>query len=202
MTLPGDPSAAAFFVALACALPGARLDVQCCSLNPGRVRYLDVLRQAGAQIELQPGSMILGEPQGSFRVRGRRLDHLQLQGNDVVACIDEVPALLAAAAVSGCGAEIHDAAELRVKESDRIVGMAAILGHFGARVRVRRDGLTLFPGTVLRAAQVESYGDHRLAMAAAMLASQSPGRSLVRNIDCVATSYPDFATDFNRLLGV
>jgi len=202
MTLPGDPSAAAFFVALACAVPGARLEVQNCSLNPGRTRYLDVLRRCGAHIQVQPGSTTLGEPQGSFGVRGRRLDHLQLRGSDVVACIDEVPALLAAAAVSACRVEIHDAAELRVKESDRIAGMAEILGRFGARVSVRRDGLTLHEGTVLAAADVESQGDHRIAMAAAMLASQSPGESLVRDIKCVATSYPDFPTDFNRLLGV
>lgn len=200
MTLPGDASSAAFFVALASAIPGAHLEVQSCSLNPGRIRYLDVLRRAGAKIEVHPGAPSLGEPQGSFHVRGRRLDRLQLQGSEVVACIDEIPALLVAAAVSGGAAEVRDATELRVKESDRIAGMTEILTRFGANVRTQRDGMTLSSGSVLCAARVESHGDHRLAMAAAMLASQAAGDSSVDNTDCVATSYPEFPTDFNRLL--
>jgi 3-phosphoshikimate 1-carboxyvinyltransferase len=198
--LPGDLSSAAFFVCLAAAQPGARLQVTDCGLNPGRRRVVDVLQRSGARVSTHVVSTQLGEAVGRLAVHGGTLRSLQLVGDDVVACIDEIPALLAAAAVSGCAATVRDAAELRVKESDRIEAMAQVLSHFGAQVRTRRDGLVLAAGTALRACRVASHGDHRIAMAAAMLASRCPGVSVVEDVACVGTSYPGFDADFNRLL--
>jgi 3-phosphoshikimate 1-carboxyvinyltransferase len=122
-----------------------------------------------------------------------------LRGPDVVQCLDEIPALFAAAAAAGCAAVVRDAAELRVKESDRIAGLAALLAAFGARVHERPDGLRLASGTVLGPARFASRGDHRLAMAAAVLGLAAPGTSRVDDVACVRTSYPAFAADMRRL---
>jgi 3-phosphoshikimate 1-carboxyvinyltransferase len=197
--VPGDLSAAAFFIAVAAATPGARLHVRGVGINPSRARYLDVLRGAGASIVVAPRGTSLGEPYGDVQVRGGRLGDMHLGGDDVVQCIDEVPALLAGAGVAGRAFELADAAELRVKESDRIAVMADVLRRFGARVDERRDGLRLHAGAVLHAARVASCGDHRVAMAAAILAGRVPAASRIDGVACVATSYPAFARDFAAL---
>jgi 3-phosphoshikimate 1-carboxyvinyltransferase len=197
--VPGDVSAAAFFVAAAAATPGARLRVRGVGINPGRARYLDVLRAAGAAIAVTPRQISLGEPWGDVHVRGGRLAAMRLAGEDVVQCIDEVPALLAGAAVAGCAFELFDAAELRVKESDRIAVMADVLRRFGARVEERREGLRLHAGAALHAARVASCGDHRVAMAATVLAARVPAASRIDGVECVATSYPAFARDVSVL---
>jgi 3-phosphoshikimate 1-carboxyvinyltransferase len=198
--LPGDLSSAAFFLCLASAQPGARLAVTSCGLNPGRQRLLDVLSRSGARIDRRVESTQLGEPSGRITVQGGVLRPVLVAGEEVVTCLDEIPALLAAAAIAGCAVTIHDASELRVKESDRIAAMAQVLSQFGARVRTRRDGLSLSAGTRLRPCRVTSHGDHRIAMSAAILASQTVGDSIVEDVDCVRTSYPGFDVDFNRLL--
>jgi 3-phosphoshikimate 1-carboxyvinyltransferase len=198
-TVPGDASAAAFALALACAVPGSQLQVVDCGVNPTRIGYLDVLRQAGAHIATTLHRTELGEPVGQIRVQGRALRPIEIRGATLVACLDEVPALAAAGAIAGCAVTVRDAVELRHKESDRIAGIVELLACFGARVRERRDGFTLASRATLRAAPVSSHGDHRLAMAAAMLASRCVGESIIDDVACVATSYPDFAADFTRL---
>jgi 3-phosphoshikimate 1-carboxyvinyltransferase len=197
--IPGDVSSAAFAIGLAAATPGSRLRVRRLGLNPGRSRYLELLRAAGARLDVHVEGEERGEPWGEVRVHGGSLRDLALRGDDVVRCLDEIPALLATAAIAGCAADVRDAAELRVKESDRIAGLAALLTAFGAAVQERADGIRLRAGTVLRPAQVSSRGDHRLAMAAAMLALRAGGTSEVQDVDCVATSYPEFAGDIVRL---
>jgi len=199
LRVPGDLSSAAFAVGLAAATPGARLRVVRVGLNPGRARYLEILRRAGARIEVAVEGDAGGEPWGELRVVGGRLADLRLAGEDVVQCLDEIPALLAAAAAAGCGAVVRDAHELRVKESDRIAGLATLLAAFGAEVRELPDGLVLRASARLRPARVRSGGDHRLAMAAAALATRAAGESRVEDVDCVRTSYPEFAAHLNRL---
>ena len=199
--VPGDVSSAAFWIALAAATPGARLHVHRVGLNPGRIRFLRLLRTAGAQVVVRKTASALGEPWGSVRVRGGRLASMVLQGDDVVQCLDEIPALAAAVACAGGALCVRDASELRLKESDRIAGLAAVLAAFGAAVRTRADGFDLAPGTVLRPARVTSGGDHRLAMVAAMCALRAPGASRIENVACVATSYPAFARDAVCLAG-
>ena len=198
-SVPGDPSAAAFFAAAAAGTAGSALRVERVGLNPGRIRCFEILRSAGSAVHVQPRGESMGEPWGEVEVRGRLVRPLRLAGDDVVQCIDEIPALLVAAALAGVGAELRDAAELRVKESDRLAAMSAVLAAFGARVQRRRDGLRLEPGARLRPARVDSGGDHRIAMAAAILAAGASGESCIRGVDCVRTSYPNFAADFHRL---
>lgn len=197
--VPGDISSAAFAIALAAATPGSRLRVSRVGLNPGRARYLEILRAAGGRIETHEHGTECGEPWGEVRVTGGALERIELAGADVVRCIDELPALFAAAAVAGGALRCRDAGELRVKESDRIAGLAEILTAFGARVVERRRSLDLRPGTQLRPARVGGRGDHRLCMAAAMLALGAPGESRVEDVSSVATSYPGFVADFSRL---
>ena len=197
--VPGDLSAAAFFVAWAMQPGSAGLRVERVGLNPGRRRYLELLQDAGATLSLFPGTGGLGEPAGAFEVRGPLRHGLDLCGTDVVRCIDEIPALVASGAVGGVAVRVRDAAELRVKESDRIAGIVRLLRAFGAEAAEQPDGLWLAPGARLRPAQVSADGDHRLAMAGAILAAAASGDSRIDGVGCVRTSYPEFAADFARL---
>jgi 3-phosphoshikimate 1-carboxyvinyltransferase len=197
--VPGDLSGAAFFVASCLASGTGALRVQRVGLNPGRSAYLRLLQAMGADIAWSVEGEQLGEPWGSFEVQGVLQRPLELAGEAVVQCLDEIPALLAACAASGVAASLRDAAELRVKESDRIAGLAALLRAFGATVREHEDGLDLEANCRLRAARISSRGDHRLAMAAAILAAQAEGTSRIEGVGCVRTSYPNFSSDFQRL---
>ncbi len=197
--VPGDLSAAAFFVAGAMSPRSGELQVEPVGLNPGRQRYLELLQGAGARLETRPGPSRLGEPTGAFKVRGPLRSGMELGGADVVRCIDEIPALVAACAAAGVSATVHDAGELRRKESDRIAGLVQLLRAFGVAAVERPDGFHLEAGARLRPARVSSQNDHRLAMAAAILALSADGESRIDTVDCVRTSYPDFATDFARL---
>ena len=197
--VPGDLSAAAFFVAGAMSPRSGELQVEAVGLNPGRQHYLELLQNAGARLEFRPGPTRLGEPMGAFAVRGPLRSGLELRGADIVRCIDEIPALVAACAVTGVSADVHDAGELRHKESDRIAGLVQLLRAFGAPASESADGLHLAAGARLRPTQVSSQNDHRLAMAAAILALAAEGESRIGAVDCVRTSYPAFAADFARL---
>jgi 3-phosphoshikimate 1-carboxyvinyltransferase len=201
--IPGDVSSAMFWIAAVAARRGdARLIVERVGLNPGRVQAIELLVRAGARIEMQRGGQSHGEPWGTIVARGGGFAALRLTSRDTVQCLDEIPALAAAAAMAGAALTVRDAGELRVKESDRIAGVVRVLTAFGARARARRDGLDLEPGARLQPARVSSAGDHRLAMMAAMLALSAPGESTVGDIACVRTSYPEFAADLRRLTGL
>ncbi len=159
----------------------------------------EMLKAAVHMNDLQSVIKTYDLPTFKVQVEGGALRALRLAGADIVQCLDEVPALLAAAAAAGCAAEVRDASELRVKESDRIAGLACHLAAFGARVRECADGLDLEASPRLHPARVQSGGDHRLAMAAALLATRVPGESRVEDIACVSTSYPGFSSDLARL---
>jgi len=200
--IPGDLSSALFWIGLAAAGPAAaQLRVERVGLNPGRARAVALLVAAGARITTQVGGESRGEPWGTITVRGGGFANLHLRAADTVQCLDEIPALTAAAAITGAAIAVRDAAELRAKESDRVAGVARIATAFGARVRTRADGFDVAAGTRLRAAHVGSQGDHRLAMMAAMLALASDGESRVDDVGCVRTSYPEFTADLVRLAG-
>jgi 3-phosphoshikimate 1-carboxyvinyltransferase len=194
--IPGDLSALAFFAARASA---EAVEARAAGQNPGRLRYLEILRQAGLQVEVREERCELGEPVGALQVSGRARRPLRIAGDDSVRCIDEIPALLAAAVTAGVAAHVEDAGELRMKESDRISAMVELLRAFGAAVHETRDALRVEPRAQLRPATVHSRGDHRIAMAAAVLACGAAGTSVIDGIACVRTSYPHFADDFARL---
>jgi 3-phosphoshikimate 1-carboxyvinyltransferase len=192
LEVPGDPSSAAFFVVAATITPGSDLVVENVSLNPTRLGFLDVLRRMGADIQVVETEQRLGEPVGEMRVRTAALRATVIAGDEIPNVQDEVPALAVAAAFAEGVTEIRDAAELLVKESNRIGTLHQELTQLGVAVEPRADGLSIRGGAP-RAAMLKSHGDHRIAMAAAIAANAIDGESVVRGWKAVASSYPEFA---------
>jgi 3-phosphoshikimate 1-carboxyvinyltransferase len=199
--VPGDLSAAAFLVVAAQLVPGSRVDVRRVGLNPTRTGLLEILRDMGGQIQAEGRGDELGEPIGDLRAAAASLRALRTGGEVVTRAIDEVPILCALAARAAGRTEILDAAELRVKESDRIATMAGVLAAFGVPVEERPDGLAVdgIPDRPLKAATVASRGDHRVAMTAAVLGLLADGPTRVTDVACIATSFPRFAGTLRAL---
>jgi 3-phosphoshikimate 1-carboxyvinyltransferase len=194
LAVPGDPSAAAFFVVGACVTPGSDLVVEDVCLNPTRIGFVDVLRRMGADVEVVVTEERGGEPVGEIRAAAGPLRGTRIAGDEIPRVIDEIPALAVAAAFASGTTEVADAAELRVKESDRIGTIAQELSQLGITVRTTADGLVVTGGRP-HAASLKSHGDHRIAMAAAIAANACEGPSTVRGWPAVGSSYPGFAAD-------
>ena len=189
--VPGDISSAAFWLVAAAAQPGARLMVRNVGLNPTRTGILAVLIRMGAHVN-EMVEVSEGEPRGSVEVRGTRLKATTIGGKEIPNVIDELPILAVAAALAEGRTVIRDAKELRVKETDRIAAVAMNLRAFGVQVDEREDGMEIVGGCLLHGAEVQSFGDHRIAMSAAILGLFSEGQTIIHDTDCVATSYPGF----------
>jgi 3-phosphoshikimate 1-carboxyvinyltransferase len=196
LDVPGDPSSAAFFVVAALIAAGSELVLEDLLLNPGRIGFLDALRAMGATIDVTVQGERLGEPFGDVEVRASTLRGTTIECHEGI--IDEVPALAVAAAFADGATEIRGAAELRVKESDRIATLEQELTQLGIEVEPRPDGLVVHGGTP-RPATLKSHGDHRIAMAAAIAVNAVEGESRVRGWQSVAVSYPGFSDDLERL---
>lgn len=195
-----DPSAAAFWhVAAACGA-GAIITPGLC-LNPGRTGALDVLTALGAGVSVTDRSEQAGEPVGTVRVEPGRLGGATIAGLLVVRALDELPVLALAGAMSGDGLEVSDAAELRVKESDRIATVAAMFGALGMTFAERTDGFGVPGGQRPRGGTVHAHGDHRIAMTAAIAGVLGTAPVDVTGFAAVATSYPSFVSDLERLGG-
>jgi 3-phosphoshikimate 1-carboxyvinyltransferase len=195
LAVPGDASAAAFWAAAAHVVPGSGLMVRGVGLNPTRTGFLEVLRDQGGGAGVSPKGDAGGEPVGDLYVglTGRALRRgARVAGELSARCIDEVPALVAAAAVSPGESRFDDLAELRVKESDRVAALAAMLAAFGIEHATFDDGLRVVGGRPRGGAVVASRGDHRIAMAAAVLALAAEGETIIEDVECVDTSDPDF----------
>lgn len=207
--VPGDFSSAAFWITAAACRPGAELTVRNVGLNPRRTALLDVLRRMGADIEAHPdpdeahGDGGPWECTGQIVVRGRALAGTETGGAEIPNLIDELPLIGVAGALAEGPTVIRDAAELRVKESDRIATLAQGLSAFGVDVEEHPDGLTVYGGSGIRGGgAVNSHGDHRIAMAMAMLALFADGPARIDGVACTATSYPGFWDTFSELGGV
>jgi 3-phosphoshikimate 1-carboxyvinyltransferase len=201
LDVPGDPSSAAFFVVAALITPGSDLTIESVACNPTRLGFVDVLRRMGGDIEIAPAGERCGEPVGDLHVRASTLVATTIEGDEIPNVQDEVPVLAVAAAFADGVTEVRDAAELAVKESNRIGAMHEELTQFGLAVEMRADGLAIRGGQP-RATLIRSHGDHRIAMAAAVAANAIDGESTVRGWSAVASSYPGFAEDFARVTGV
>jgi 3-phosphoshikimate 1-carboxyvinyltransferase len=198
--VPGDISSAAFLLVAGAVIGEARVTVKDVGVNPTRTGLLDVLEAMGARIAWsEEGDE--GEPTASLTVEATALRGTTVGGALIPRLIDEVPALAVAAAVAGGVTTVIDAAELRVKESDRIAALAAELGRLGARVREAPDGLAIEGGRRLRGARVASGGDHRMAMALTVAGLVAEGETVVEDTACVATSFPGFVETLNALAG-
>ena len=197
--IPGDLSSAAFVLAAAILVPGSDVVVPEVGINPTRAGFLRVLAAMGADIEVEPAGEWGGEPVGTVRARSSPLRGVAVHANEVPALIDELP-ILAVVATRAAGQTLfRGAGELRVKESDRIATMAAGLSDLGAEVEALPDGLSIRGPTPLRPAEVDSLGDHRVAMSLAVAGLIADGPVTVRGWDSVDTSFPGFLTTLGAL---
>ncbi len=190
--IPGDLSSAAFFLCAAALFPGSQLTIPNLLMNPTRARLLDVLTQMGLRISVTQLEKIHGELVGTLQVEGGKLKGATIAGAESAALIDEIPILAAIAPYTEQGLEVRDAKELRVKESDRIAALATNLRLMGARVEEREDGLKIPGGQTLRGAKLDSFDDHRIAMAFAVAALRAKGETVIENAQAVEISYPAF----------
>jgi 3-phosphoshikimate 1-carboxyvinyltransferase len=197
--IPGDLSSAAFFLCAAALFPGSQLTLSHLLMNPTRARLLDVLMQMGLRISVTQIEEIHGEMVGSLQIEGGHLTGTIIAGADSAALIDEIPVLAAIAPYTQHGIEVRDAKELRVKESDRIAAVATNLRRMGAQVEEREDGLAVPGGQSLHGAEIDSFSDHRIAMAFAVAALRAQGETLIHGAESAAISYPAF---FSTLAGL
>jgi 3-phosphoshikimate 1-carboxyvinyltransferase len=199
LSVPGDLSSAAFLLVAAAILPGSELTVEGVGLNRTRTGILDALRRFGAEVLEEDMQEESGEPRGRVTVRaGDRLP-VTLAGDEVVRAIDELPLVAVLGAFAQGDTVIADAAELRVKESDRIATVAAGLETLGVRVTTTPDGMIVHGPANLRGGDVDSAGDHRIAMAMAVAALGADGPTTITGWDAVAVSYPGFQADLESL---
>ncbi len=199
VTLPGDLSSAAFFVGAAAIVPGSDVVLPGVGVNPTRGGFLDVLREWGARIDLENAREVAGEPVADLRARWAPLRGGTVPAGRIPRLVDEVPLLAVVAATAEGTTRLAGLAELRHKESDRIVGTAEGLRAMGAAVRVEGDDLVVEGPSRLRGARVETLGDHRLAMAFSVAALAARGTTTLSDARCAHVSYPGF---FEDLLGL
>jgi 3-phosphoshikimate 1-carboxyvinyltransferase len=191
-TVPGDISSAAFWLVAAAAMKGSRLIIQDIGLNPTRTAILQVLSRMGAQIVVNPQALP-GEPIGQIEIHGAQLHGTTLLDEEIPNLIDEIPVIAVAAALAEGETHIRNARELRVKETDRITTTVENLRKMGVDVTEFEDGMTIRGGNPLKAANIESHGDHRIAMAFAIAGLFAEGETVIHGTDCINTSYPGFS---------
>jgi 3-phosphoshikimate 1-carboxyvinyltransferase len=190
--VPGDLSSAAFFLCAAALFPGSQITLPGILMNPTRARLLDILTQMGLKVSVAHLEEHLGELVGTIEAQGAAWKGAVISGADTAALIDEIPVLAAVAPYTQEGLEVRDARELRVKESDRIAAVAANLRKMGAEVEERPDGMRIPGGQHLHGAELDSFGDHRIAMAFAVAALRAEGETTIHGADAAGVSYPAF----------
>jgi 3-phosphoshikimate 1-carboxyvinyltransferase len=202
LTVPGDLSSAAFFLAAALILPGSNMLVHEVGLNPTRTAVLDAFARMGGAVKPVSIRVAGGELIGDLSVSYAPLTGGVIEGAEIANLIDELPVLAALGPYTEQGIEIRNAEELRVKESDRIAAIVENLRRMGATVDERPDGLRVEGRRAgrLRGAKIETRGDHRMAMAFAVAALGAVGTSVIDDAQCAAVSYPDFFATLERLV--
>ena len=199
--IPGDLSAAAFLLVAAQLVPESRVSVRAVGVNPTRTGILEIARDMGAGLAIEPSGERAGEPLATLHAWYAPLRGARAGGEVVARAIDEVPIVCALAARASGTTTLTDAEELRVKESDRLAVMAKVLHAFGVACEERPDGLVIEgrEGPLEGGAEVESRGDHRIAMTAAVLALAARAPSVVHDVDCIGTSFPKFVATLRGL---
>lgn len=198
--VPGDISSAAFFMAAAAMIEGSEVEFVDVGLNPTRTGILQVLRQMGAEVEILEKHGETGEPYGVVKVTHDRLEGTEISGEIIPTLIDELP-IIALMATQAIGKTIiKDAAELRVKETDRIAAVTLELTKLGAKVEATEDGMIIEGPTALSGGELKSYGDHRIGMMAAIAALVSDDAIHIEDPSCIAISYPNFFDHLSALV--
>ncbi len=190
--VPGDISSAAFFMAAAAAIPGSRLIIEGGGLNPTRTGIIDVLREMGALIEIDNITESGGEEAGDIIIQGKKLKGINIRKEIIPRLIDEIPVIAVIAAVAEGRTTITGAEELKVKESNRITSMVTEMKKVGIKVRELSDGMEIEGENTIIGGTVESYGDHRIAMAMAVAGLFAKGSVKIKNSECIGVSFPDF----------
>lgn len=202
LTVPGDFSSAAFWMVAAAAMPGSRVEIDDVGLNPTRTALLDVLRRFGARVMVEVAGADAGEPRGRVIVEHGRTGAVTIAAAEVPSLIDELPAIAALAAHGGV-VEVSGAAELRVKESDRIAALVAGFRALGIDADERTDGFVVGrsgAATLPGGGHADARGDHRMAMAFAIAALAADRPSTIAGADVVGISYPGFFETLGRLV--
>jgi len=192
LTVPGDISSAAFFIAAALAVPDSRLLIRAIGLNPTRTGFINLLEDMGAGISVEGLSVGAGEPIGNLIIESSELAGMDIRGHWIPNIIDEIPALAVLATRTRKGIRIRDAAELRAKESDRIAAISQNLRALGVEVEEFNDGLFVPGRQTIHGGVVDSFGDHRIAMAFAIAGLLASDPVTIANSSCVAVSFPGF----------
>jgi len=192
INIPGDISAAAFFLVAACLLPESEVIIKNVGVNPTRTGILDALAAMGANIHKSEEVVINNEPCATITARSSKLHSTNLGGSMIPRIIDEIPVLAVAATRAHGTTVIRDAQELRVKETDRIAAITTNLKKMGADVRDTKDGLVINGPTPLKGAEIDSFGDHRIAMSFAIAGLIAEGETIIKNSECVDISFPEF----------
>ncbi len=190
--VPGDISAAAFFLVAGCLLPDSEVQLDNLGINETRTGILEALAHMGAFFEKSNILTLNNEPRATLVTKSVKLHATTLSGSIIPRIIDEIPILAVAATQAEGTTVIRDAGELRVKESDRITAIVSNLRRMGANIRESKDGMIINGPTQLKGAEVDSYGDHRIAMAFSVAALLAEGETTIKKVDCIKTSFPDF----------
>jgi len=199
IVVPGDVSSAAYFIAAACLAPGSEVAVEGVGVNPTRTGFLDALRKMGADILVDNQQEISGEPVTDVVVRAGELRGIEVRGDQLPRMIDEFPILAMVASQAQGTTVVSDAAELRVKETDRIANVTVELRKLGLRIEERPDGFVVEGPTRLAGAQVNSHGDHRLAMSLAIAGLLAEGETTIGGAECIVDSFPGFEETLRAL---
>ena len=200
--VPGDPSSAAFFAAAAAIVPGGKVRIDNLCLNPTRAAFFEILAGMGARIEKKNERTQAGEPVADLVVEHGELSACTVGGTILPSLIDEVPVLAVLATQADGLSVVRDAAELRVKETDRIRAVSENLSRMGAQIRELPDGFEIEGPTRLHAATIDSFGDHRIAMAFSVAALVASGETVIENATCADISFPDFYLTMRQLAGL
>ena len=198
--VPGDISSAAFWLVAAAITPDSELLITNVGVNPTRTGVLEALEMMEADITRENERVVAGEPVADLRVKHGKLKACTIEGEIIPRLIDEIPILAVAAAFAEGTTVIKDAAELRVKESDRLAVMAAELGKMGAKISELADGLEITGGYALNGAEVDSYTDHRIAMSLAIAALNAKGKTTIQRAEAASISYPNFVTTLQQII--
>jgi 3-phosphoshikimate 1-carboxyvinyltransferase len=197
--VPGDISSAAFWIVAAAIVPDSDLTLENVGINPTRTGILEALEMMNADIQLENERIVAGEPVADIRVRHSQLKGCSIGVEMIPRLIDEIPILAVAAIFAEGQTVISDAAELRVKESDRLAVTATVLNQMGAKITELPDGLEITGGTPLQGTDVESYDDHRIAMSLAIAALNATGTTTIHHAEAAAISYPDFTATLRQI---
>lgn len=192
VVVPGDISSAAFFLVAGAIMPESSIKIEAVGLNPTRDGIIDVLREMGANIKITNKRTVAGELMGDLEVEARTLQGVSIGGDIIPRLIDEVPILAVAGLFAKGVTEIRDAAELKVKESNRLAAICEGLKRLGGRIEELPDGLRIWGGYPLRGAICQSYNDHRIAMSMAIAALRAEGETIIEDAETIDVSFPLF----------